>query len=97
TTDGLSSGTHYLYVRTQSEKGSWSHPSRVEMLISDSEITVGCPGDFDRNGSINTSDLLLFLGNFATTGDCSFDLTGDFTVNTSDLLLFLSTYGSDCN
>ncbi|MDZ4823498.1 MAG: hypothetical protein SH856_08570 [Flavobacteriales bacterium] len=33
-TDGLSTGTQHLYVRPESAKGSWPHPSLIEMTIS---------------------------------------------------------------
>lgn len=59
---------------------------------------VVCLGDFDNNGIINASDLLLFLGGYNCTSDCSpYDLTGDDMVNSADMLYFLSVFGTTCN
>lgn len=95
-TVGLAEGVHYLYVRSVSDDGIWSVPSRIQMTVTPNEVLVGCPGDFDRNGSINVSDLLIFLAGFGTSGDCTVDLNGDFNVNISDLLLFLTVFGNTC-
>ncbi|MDZ4822320.1 MAG: hypothetical protein SH856_02565 [Flavobacteriales bacterium] len=97
TTNGFAPGIYWFYVRTVSEDGQWSHPKGVEVTVTESTVTVGCTGDFDLNGNINTSDLLLFLGSFGQIGICSFDITGDYTVNTSDLLLFLGAFGTTCD
>jgi hypothetical protein len=96
-TVGLEEGIHYLYVRSVSDDGVWSVPSRIQMTVTPNEVLVGCPGDFDRNGSINVSDLLIFLAGFGTSGDCTVDLNGDFNVNISDLLLFLTVFGNTCD
>jgi hypothetical protein len=61
------------------------------------EILDSCPGDFTGDGEINTSDLLLFLGNLGCTSGCEmFDLTGDNVVNTGDVLIFLGYFGTSC-
>ncbi|MEO0405312.1 MAG: GC-type dockerin domain-anchored protein, partial [Bacteroidota bacterium] len=95
-TTGLSLGEHYLYVRTVTEDDVWSVPSRVQITITESDIIVGCLGDFDRNGIVNGSDLLTFLSFFGSQGECTADLNGDFVVNGSDLLTFLSLFGEEC-
>lgn len=95
-TVGLDEGVHYLYVRTVSDDNVWSIPSRIQITVTPNEFLIGCPGDFDRNGTVAAGDLLAFLGGFGTTGDCTVDLNGDFVVDTSDLLIFLSLFGSDC-
>jgi hypothetical protein len=49
------------------------------------------PGDFDENGSIGISDLMLFISAFACTENCEiFDLNGDELVNVGDLIIFMS-------
>jgi hypothetical protein len=56
-----------------------------------------CPGDFNYDGQINTTDLLFFLSEFGCNeSPCVTDLSGDGLTNTSDLLVFLSTFGTDC-
>lgn len=59
------------------------------------ESTI-CLGDFDNDGLIATSDLLILLGQFSCFLGCSTDMDGDDQVSTADLLLFLMIYGSAC-
>lgn len=57
-----------------------------------------CPYDYDNNGLVGTSDLLIFLSAFGCSIDCGqYDLNNDNVVNAADLLVFLSAYGSACN
>jgi hypothetical protein len=95
-TTGLSVGLHSLFVRYLSADGVWGMPSRQDLVIEANETPIGCDGDFDNNGTINTSDLLVFLGGFGDLFNCQLDLTDDLVVNTSDLLLFLGGFGSIC-
>ncbi len=61
-----------------------------------------CPADLDRNGAVDTNDLLFFLGRFGSTATvpnsfpwrCDFDYDG--VVSTPDLVFFLGRYGSAC-
>lgn len=55
-----------------------------------------CAGDFNFDGFINTSDLLIFLTLFGCTENCLADLNNDTAVNTTDLLVFLSIFGTSC-
>ncbi|MGF1565288.1 MAG: FG-GAP-like repeat-containing protein [Flavobacteriales bacterium] len=55
-----------------------------------------CPGDFDNDGLVSTSDLLLLLANFGCQNDCEADLDGDGSVATGDLLIFLANFGVTC-
>lgn len=57
-----------------------------------------CPGDLNLDQVVNTSDLLVMLGNFgsgvqAGTGG---DLNADGVVNTADLAAFLGAFGQNC-
>ncbi|MCB0762821.1 MAG: hypothetical protein KDC12_14940 [Flavobacteriales bacterium] len=62
----------------------------------DSAEEPACAGDFNNSGSVNTADLLLFLGGFGCTSACPHDLNGDDVTNTADLLLFLGFFGNSC-
>lgn len=56
-----------------------------------------CAGDFNGDGVINISDLLLFMANFGCASSCGiFDLTSDGPVNVGDLLIFMAAYGTVC-
>ncbi|MDZ4823958.1 MAG: hypothetical protein SH856_10910 [Flavobacteriales bacterium] len=57
---------------------------------------LSCTGDFDINGVIATSDLLLLMADFGCNAACPKDLTGDDTVATTDLLVFLGVFGNEC-
>jgi hypothetical protein len=57
-----------------------------------------CKGDFNGDGSVNTIDLVAFLGAFGTSGTAytPFDLNRDLAVNTADLVEFLGLFGLAC-
>ncbi|MBL7942090.1 MAG: hypothetical protein JNM00_04955, partial [Flavobacteriales bacterium] len=56
-----------------------------------------CDGDFNFDGVVNITDLLLFMSGFGCTSGCGiYDLTEDGVVNISDLLIFMSVYGTSC-
>jgi hypothetical protein len=56
-----------------------------------------CPADFNNDGFINTTDLLLFVSSFGCSSSCGdYDLTGDDAVNATDLLIFIASFGSPC-
>lgn len=58
---------------------------------------AACPGDFDGNGAINVSDLLLFSGEFGCSISCGLpDLDDNGVVNVTDLLIFLPLFGTVC-
>lgn len=60
------------------------------------EVPADCPGDFDNDGLITTSDLLVVLGDYGCLSNCTADLDNDGIVSTSDILQFLSAYGTSC-
>lgn len=60
------------------------------------DVTVECLGDFDGDGNIGASDLLIFLSQFGCALNCSTDLTDDDVVGAADLLVFLSLFGTSC-
>lgn len=59
--------------------------------------TEPCIGDYDLDGSVGSSDLLILLSQFGCTSGCSADLNNDDQVNVSDILLFLASFGTICN
>lgn len=64
--------------------------------IDPDELSL-CTGDYNNDGVVNISDLLLFIANYGCGSNCGiFDLTGDDTVNVGDLLIFMSFFGTDC-
>ena len=84
---------------------SWTMGEGVIMTLDSpsNELTCGfhqsdqiCNGDFNFDGVINTSDMLIFLTAFECEGVCiaDFDMSGQ--VNTSDLLVFLTVFGNSC-
>ena len=57
--------------------------------------TPACDADFNGDGSVNTQDVLAFLGAWAA-GDGSADMNGDGSVNTQDVIAFLNLWAAGC-
>ena len=58
---------------------------------------ITCAADFNADGTIGASDMLVFLGAYGCVGACGApDLNNDGFVNTTDLLVFLAAYGQQC-
>jgi hypothetical protein len=58
---------------------------------------LGCIGDFNDDGFVGITDLLILLGAYGCNSGCGEpDLSGDDIVGTADLLIFLSYYGTVC-
>ncbi len=55
-----------------------------------------CPGDFDNDGIITVSDVLVSLGNFGCAGDCQADLDEDGITGVTDILQMLANFGDSC-
>ncbi len=57
-----------------------------------------CTGDLNADNTINTADLVIFLGRFSqsTTPGGTADFNADGTVNTADLVIFLARFGQQC-
>jgi hypothetical protein len=51
---------------------------------------VRCPADFDRDGDVDTADLLHLLGAWGTPDG---DVTGDGNTDTADLIALLTAWG----
>jgi len=58
---------------------------------------LGCIGDFNDDGTVGITDLLILLSAYGCSSNCGEpDLSSDGLVGTADLLIFLSVYGTDC-
>lgn len=62
-----------------------------------------CPGDFNHDGTADTTDFIAFLNAWAqqrtqdcTAGGCTADINGDGTVDTTDFLAFLNAWAQGC-
>lgn len=67
-----------------------------DALCSEAQEPV-CLGDYDNDGFVTVSDLLLLLAEFGCVQSCTADLDGNQGVTTSDVLIFLSVFGNECN
>lgn len=56
-----------------------------------------CFGDFNDDGLVNSTDLLILLGGFGCIGVCLADLNGDSIVNATDSIIFLGAFGTLCD
>lgn len=61
------------------------------------ELPTPCLGDFDNNGLINSSDVLVVLGAFGCSSNCAPDLDGDGLITSSDILIIFSLFGTFCD
>ena len=57
---------------------------------------LNCPGDFDNNGVVNVTDLLIFNTTFSTFS-LNTDMNGDGFIGVTDLILFISSIGTFCS
>jgi hypothetical protein len=75
-----------------------SYTISFDDLQAENEVpTVGCPGDFNEDGYIDTGDILMLLSDFGCeVGNCPCDLNGDERTDTQDILIFLSLFDTPC-
>jgi hypothetical protein len=66
-------------------------PPVVDIGAFEFQVESTCPADFDGNGVVGTSDLLLLLSNWGQGGVG--DLDGSGAVGTPDLLMLLEAWG----
>ncbi len=74
------------------EEGTGFDLNDMDFTISNSG---GCVADFDNNGTVNTQDMIAFLGAWAA-GDGSADINNDGYVNTFDVTAFLNAWVGGC-
>jgi hypothetical protein len=55
-----------------------------------------CYNDFDDNGTVGVSDLLVLLAAMGCTGDCPIDINNDGNTWLDELFFFLAAYREDC-
>jgi len=58
---------------------------------------ASCLGDFNLDGAIDVTDLLVLLGEYGCTSSCDADLNGDGLVGGADMLIMLGLFGTTCN
>ncbi|MFM1932526.1 MAG: hypothetical protein RL226_1829, partial [Bacteroidota bacterium] len=73
--------TLYVMVATSANTHAY-YTLGLELIEND------CPADFNFDGSINTTDLLILTTNYGCSGVCTGDLNGDGLVGSSDMLTF---------
>ena len=91
TTDGEVDLLINLQYRT--EIGGNPQVTGLVLLFPD---TPDCPGDWNNDGIISVSDMLLVLSEFGCDEGCNYDMSDDGSVTTSDILQMLALFGSSC-
>jgi hypothetical protein len=91
---------HQWALRHMYTNGLWYY-NKYEMfewgaLFGNPDLALllpnNCPGDFDGDGDVDTSDLLILLAAWGTAGPQG-DVDGDGDVDTADLLALLAAWG----
>ena len=67
-----------------------------DATTDDGSCTVACTGDFNGNGIIEVSDVLVTLSEFGCLSLCLADLDGDGIVGVTDVLFLLGQFGDPC-
>lgn len=62
------------------------------MIIEDDN----CLGDFNNDGIVNASDLLILLAEFGCSENCLTDLDGDGSITAGDAIFFLTLFNTIC-
>jgi hypothetical protein len=70
--------------------GGYQGETGITLMIIDCEPESECPGDFDGDGDVDTSDLLYLLAGWGTPDG---DVDGDGDTDTADLLALLANWG----
>jgi hypothetical protein len=90
--DGFLSDDGYLYFFADVKTDPLSATSTNQAFLV---VRVFCPGDINRDGVTDFSDLLDYLNLYNGQARCA-DLNGDGVVDFSDLLEYLNLYNSGC-
>ncbi len=86
----LDEGTYYILAEiTDGGTTTWAASPGTLTLVN------FCDGDFNRDGNVDTQDVLDFLNAWAA-GDPEADTNGDGEVDTLDVLVFLNTWTAGC-
>jgi hypothetical protein len=64
--------------------------------VNPTDGSVACPGDFNENGAVDSSDLLFILADLGCDTECHADMDGDDKTTVMDILLFLNEFGTAC-
>ncbi len=84
--DSSSNAKHAVIVTTRNGNGtSW--------VVSTSPVDLKI-GDLNGNGIVDTSDLLILLGQWGPCDGCAGDLNGDSVVDVTDMLILLGNWGT---
>ena len=84
-----------LLINLQYRTAAGSNP-QVTGLALNFPDTPPCPGDWNNDGLISISDMLMVLSEFGCAEGCNYDMSGDGSVTTTDILQMLSLFGSTC-
>jgi hypothetical protein len=94
--EGTTNGIHFM--------SSIGQPFYTTLSGSTAGFTQGfqqpgylnCPGDFDNNGIVNITDLLIFNTVFSTN-NLNADMNGDGFIGVTDLIMFITLIGTSCS
>jgi len=94
-TTAMVNGTHLINVVLVGTDGSRVSAGAGGILgkVTVSNTTASKPGDLNKDGNVNITDLSILLSNYGTNNS-SYDINHDGIVNILDLSILLSNYGN---
>jgi hypothetical protein len=100
TSTGIIEGCFNFQIRRLNPDGTIAIPVDTE-LYNNVCFTIDpgpgpCYNDFDGNGRVGVSDLLILLSEFGCTGGCAIDVNGDGNTWLEELFFFLAAYTTNC-
>lgn len=84
------------YGCTDPEACNYDPSSSLDDGSCEYSSCVSCLGDYNLDGIIDITDMLVLLGQFACTNECSADLDGDGIITSNDMITLLSVFGTEC-
>lgn len=89
---------YIIYVNNKTDKVEFQRVGEGVIVDPDPEINPPWnTADFDNDGVVATSDLLIMMSEFGSVceneNECLADLNGDNSITQGDLLMFLAEFG----
>ena len=89
----VAAGIYWLVVVASQPNDLAACGGHYTATVTDSSGTCDCPADFDGDGQVRVSDLIILLGAWGPNPGHPADLNGDGEVRVPDLIILLGVWG----